>query len=635
MLHIVLAQIQVYPGEPKRNFEAMVACIHKAKEKKAHMILFPELCLSGYLIGDLWEDESFLKDCLYYGEEIRRLSDSITIVFGNVAVDWNKRNEDGHVRRYNAFYTAHLGKWKGPSTSPYPFAIKTLLPNYRLFQEARWFTNLSTAAAEWNRSVEEWLHPVFLSFPDGQSLTFAPLICEDSWDEHYAIQPLSVLCRHYPIDLAINLSSSPFTKGKNERRHRLFADTLKNCDVPLLYTNAVGMQNNGKNLYTFDGHSTVYNRKGEVIATGPSFEETLLSVYVEPQTKEVSSPIQLMKPEQDIALLYKALRFGISQFLEQIGVNKIVIGVSGGIDSAVNAALYGSLVPADHLLLVTMPSRYNSSLTKGLAKELAQRLGCLYGEFPIENSVQLTMQQVEHTALSQKGQRCAPLLVSSIGKENMQARDRSSRLLAALASSFGGVFTCNANKTELSVGYATLYGDSAGFLAATADLWKHEVYDLAEFLNDHVYHEEIIPLGTRTLVPSAELSDNQNIELGQGDPLIYPYHDMLFKAFVESWNRPSPYDILQWYVGGCLEEKIGTSLSVSALFPTAASFIEDLEKWYGLLTGFAIAKRIQSPPILSVSRRAFGNDRLESQLKPYFSREYEQLKTQILQKESL
>ncbi len=224
------------------------------------------------------------------------------------------------------------------------------------------------------------------------------------------------------------------------------------------------------------------------------------------------------------------------------------------------------------------------------------------------------------------------LQLTSFIEENIQARDRSSRILAAAAAAFGGVFTCNANKAESSVGYATLYGDSAGFLAATADLWKHQVYDLARYLNESVFKREVIPQGSIDIVPSAELSANQDIDKGQGDPIIYPYHDYLFAAFIERWQRATPESILQWYADGTLEKEIGCTVTVKDIFPTAESFIADLEKWWRLIAGFAVAKRIQSPPLLSVSRRSFGNDLRESQLTPYYTTRYQELKNTLLQK---
>lgn len=184
-----------------------------------------------------------------------------------------------------------------------------------------------------------------------------------------------------------------------------------------------------------------------------------------------------------------------------------------------------------------MPSCYNSDMTKSLAKELADNIGCLYTVIPVQDSLELTRKQFSETILHQGQADKGHLALTSFIEENIQARDRSSRILSAAAAAFGGVFTCNANKAETSVGYATLYGDSAGYLAATADLWKHQVYELAHYLNDKVFGREVVPQGSIDIVPSAELSNKQDVTKGQGDPLIYPYHDYLFAAFVERWQR--------------------------------------------------------------------------------------------------
>lgn len=326
-------------------------------------------------------------------------------------------------------------------------------------------------------------------------------------------------------------------------------------------------------------------------------------------------------------LLLPALRYGVSQFLSAIHVDKVVIGVSGGIDSAVNAALYRSVLPADQVLLVNTPTRFNSETTKNLAATLARHLGSPYVTVPIGDFIDSTVNVLGSLTIStEKGE--TPLVLSSFMKENIQARDRSARVLAALAASFGGVFTCNANKTEFSVGYATLYGDMAGALAATADLWKHQIYALGRSLNAW-YNQTIIPEGIFSVKPSAELSDAQAVDKGLGDPMIYDYHDYLLRSFIEPWERKTPEDILRWYIEGRLEEEIGTPLSVKSIFPTTEAFIADLEKWWNLFAGFAVAKRIQSPPLIAVSRRPYGYDLRESQLAPYYTDGYYKLKREL------
>lgn len=223
------------------------------------------------------------------------------------------------------------------------------------------------------------------------------------------------------------------------------------------------------------------------------------------------------------------------------------------------------------------------------------------------------------------------LSVSSLVAENIQARDRSGRILAACAAAFGGGFTCNANKTETTVGYSTMYGDNAGFLSALADLWKFQIYDLARYLNNKVYKREVIPQATIDIIPSAELSNSQNIDMGKGDPMKYPYHDYLFRSFIERWEKATPADILRWYRDGMLEDKLGCEKGiVKKYFPTPKEFIQDLEYWWQQFSGMAVAKRIQAPPIIAVSRRAYGFDHREAQNGVYYTRAYKRLKEELL-----
>ncbi len=308
------------------------------------------------------------------------------------------------------------------------------------------------------------------------------------------------------------------------------------------------------------------------------------------------------------------------------------MGVSGGIDSAVTAALYREFLKPDELLLVNMPSRFNTATTRNLARALAENLGCLYAELPIEKSLEATRDQLHGLeAASLDGRFKTLLQLEGLAFENTQARDRGARLLAAVAASFGGVFSCNTNKAELTVGYGTLYGDIAGFLAVIGDLWKDDVYALGRHLNE-AYGCEVIPEGVFTVVPSAELSADQDVEKGRGDPLVYPYHDRLFFAFVQRWNRATPEDALEWYLEGVLAQNLGlpASLDLKELFPTPRAFIADLERWWNLYNGIGVAKRVQAPPILAVSSRAFGYDHREFLGRPAYTRRYLDLKQKAL-----
>ena len=695
MIRIAFGQIQVHPGDPATNFQSMIHAIDYAKAVSTDILIFPELCLSGYMVGDLWDQVPFINDCLYYGEKLVKATanTNLTIIFGNVGIDERLRNLDGSLRKYNALYVASKGQLVSNPSQPYPFTIKTLLPCYRYFNEPRHFTSANVVAKERNLPLSDINQPLTIFTRQG-AFTIAPVICEDSWDTHYPDCPTSLMvesakAKGQHIDLIVNCSSSPYTIHKQEQRHALFSAQAKQYNTPIAYTNHVGIQNNGKNICIYDGCSTLYDVNGSVVEEAPAFENTVRPTLLK---DTLWQPLSHASNDSDnthgtvpnyIPTLFKALQYGICQFLAQTGIKNIVIGASGGIDSALNAALYSTVLPPENLYLVNMPSRYNSDMTKDLAYQLAHNIGCHYGVFPIEEGVNTTVAQLESQPFTKFPLKTSShvhkhiladdatisnsttdticesqqfttnhteqthvdtdldtttfLQLSTLAKENIQARDRSSRILAGIASAVNGAFTCNGNKTEFTVGYATMYGDLAGFLAVTGDVWKTDVYALARYMNEYIFKREVIPQGSIDVVPSAELSDAQDVTQGLGDPLQYEYHDCLFRALVEGTphtlphQRLTPEDILCAYEKGTLEHLLGLSHPVSHYFTSTDQFINDLERWWKSFNGLAVAKRIQSPPLFLVSERAFGTDLSESQLKPYFPRGYEACKSRLLQ----
>lgn len=631
-MKIALSQFEIIPSMPTNNAARIINYIEEAKNNKADMIIFPELAISGYLIGDMWESESFIRECEELGEEIIKASKDIFVIFGNVAVDRNKKNFDGRVRKYNALFLAKDGKLiKNPySKIPYPFIIKTLLPNYKEFEDTRHFFSLKDLifenALEDNFDLKEYFKPVEINI-NGEKINLGLTICEDAWSSNYNLSPIDIL--NEKTDLFINISSSPYTLIKDTKRHKMYSDISKKYNKPLIYVNNVGIQNNGKTVYTFDGGSSAYDNNGNIIFASNRYEERLYYIEMNLTKKEFPKAIKINE-ENEYKLIYDTIIYGIRKFMKSIGINKVVIGVSGGIDSALSSAVYVNAIGKDNVLLVNMPSRFNSNTTKNLAKTLAKNLGCAYMVVPIQESVDFTIKQIETCKIIKDGEESF-LKVSSFASENIQARDRSSRILSGLAASFGGVFTCNANKTETMVGYSTLYGDGAGFFAALADLWKYQIYELAKYINKNIFKKEIIPEGSINIIPSAELSNAQAVDEGKGDPIKYDYHDYLFKTLMESWNRILPEDILQMYIDGVLEEKIGCEKGIiKKYFKNDLEFIEDLEKWWRQYMGMAISKRIQAPPILVISRRAFGFGNRESQNRVYYTSKYLYLKNKLL-----
>ena len=676
---IRLAQVKVTPGDPATNFNHFRLIVNETiKDKEIKILVFPELCLSGYLIGDTWEEQSFIDDCVFYGNELAKLStENLSIIFGNVFQDCAINGFDGRPALMNGAYIATNGKFvkNTYANGSDCFYIKHLLPNYREFEEPRHFLSatdyfsLAKPKTAFSSPFAEG-HILFGTIPV-QGLTVGLSICEDGWNKNYPIDPISCLVKN-GAEVIINLSCSPFTINKNISRDRVFSKHARENEVVICYANSVGIQNNGKTIFAFDGSSIVYNSNGEETLRCGMFCEDNLDVSIAPslwvddreasfRLPAVACGIADMAKKHVVAnmteteQIFNAIIYGIREYVAQCRFGRgrsIVIGSSGGIDSAVAAALYAIAIGPEALYLVNMPTEFNSETTKSLSKTLAENIGCFYVTIPIDESVELTKRQIhgievcahegERSAfqiLSSRHDESIPkvssqiIKLSSFNMENVQARDRSSRVLAAFASAVGGVFTNNGNKTESAVGYCTMYGDLAGFLAAIGDLWKTQVYELGRYINK-LYNREIIPEDIFNIVPSAELSAEQCLDQGKGDPLVYWYHDRLFRAWEEAWFRKTPYEILKAYMEGSLAEFLEipdkTDKDIISIFRTPKSFIEDLERWYSAFKGIAVAKRVQGPPVLAVSRRTFGFDYRETLGSAYFSRGYLELKSRIL-----
>lgn len=583
---IGLAQIEVIAGNPRKNLESILKKIEEAKKINLKMVIFPEMSVPGYLLGDEWENESFVKNCVDANSEILKASKEIVVVWGNVDIDDSKRNEDGRIRKYNSAYVAQNGKLIGKT-------YKSLMPKYREFDDERHFYSMIKLARDEGKKIDDLLQPIEVTI-DEKKIKLGVMLCEDMWHKDYTVNPSKIL-RNNGANILINISCSPWTKMKNHRRQSLIQEIVNDTGIPFIYCNNIGTQNNGKNIFIFDGGSAIFNEKGDLLAENDDFCEAILTTN--------SGRGVIMSEEEK---LEKAIVFGIKDFFEKLGAKKAVIGLSGGIDSAVSASLLVKALGKDRVLAINMPSKYNSDLTKNAAEKLADNLGVEYKVIPIQESVDWTVKQLTE----------ANIEVSELVKENIQARDRGSRILAAVAAGVGGVFINNGNKTETALGYATLYGDVGGAIAPIADLYKGEVYGLARWINRD---GEIIPKEIMDVVPSAELSAEQDVTQGKGDPIIYPYHDKLIRAFVEwRWDIEK---VLEKYDANTLSQEFGMEKNIGEYFETRKQFIEDLEEKWGLYKK-NIFKRIQAPPIIAVSRRAFGFDLRESQNGVYLTDRY-------------
>jgi len=397
-----------------------------------------------------------------------------------------------------------------------------------------------------------------------------------------------------------------YVVGRREVENKELSHLAQDCAMPVVCVNGVGTDNTGKNIYALAGGSRVFDCDGKVVFEMPLFSEA--EAVVEFVDGQVQVYAESAKPyPSEIAEIHDALVFMIRENLKMFHISRMVIGASGGIDSAVSAALYSEAIGPENVFLVNMPTRFNSDTTKNAARDLAENLGTPYMVAPISDIIESVCHTLERCSFVRND---TVMKVAGINHENLQARTRSASILSTVASVVGGGVTCNGNKSEAMVGYCTLYGDSCGVMCAIGDLWKTQVYELARYINRE---KEIIPRASIEIPASAELSDAMNVDEGKGDPILYPYHDKLFAMWVEKGVSLSFTEKL------LLEGTLCESLGVDAVYfksklPTVEAALEDMRLWYRRFKGLALAKRIQFPPILSVSGHAFGGEYRESQV---------------------
>lgn len=618
-LNIAACQIEVTPGHPDQNFEKIRSRIEQAKDNGDDIVIFPEMAVPGYIIGDEWENSAFIYDCHHYNALIAELSEGMTVVWGNVDIDEDSVGEDGRIRKFNTAFVAHDGKIAGR-------IYKTLHPDYREFDDDRHFYSSRKIAQDRGVSVHDFLKPLGINI-NGEERKIGITLCEDMWSDDYTIKPIESLLEN-GAEFIINISCSPWTWRKNNKRHRVVRQRLQSHPAPFIYVNNTGIQNNGKNIFLFDGGTTIYNNDGSLRMIAKNYQDDVLRTSLFSNEKEViKNPI--LSDEKDNEELLDGLVYGLRKFFELIHSAKAVIGISGGVDSSLSAYLLSRALGGGNVYAVNMPSEFNSDITKGLAQQLAQTLRLNYAIVPIQGGFKYTVKQLESTTferLNSSGEKNY-LELKPVDRENIQSRDRGSRILAGIASALDAVFVNNANKSEVATGYTTLYGDVNGAIAPIADLYKTEVYDLCRYINS-IEEEQIFPDELFDIPASAELSDQQDIEKGEGDPFAYIYHDKLLRAFIE-W-RFDPEDILKYYIDGGLPETLGfDDQFLSEYFESDKPFVEDLERIWRLYK-INYFKRIQAPPIIAVSKRAFGFDLRESQIGFHYTRNYLEMKKKLL-----
>lgn len=533
MLRIAIAQFNAVVGDFKGNIETIRRFCSDAADAGADMVIFPELSLCGYPPEDLLLKEHFLKDNQLAAEKLAKMCTGIIAVIG-------------FAQKYNGkCYNALAVLQNGRIGSVYR---KSKLPNYGVFDERRYF--------------EPGKEPLVLDI-NGISVIFT--ICEDIWVADWLEDFLGSLGQK---DLIVNISASPFHMGKISERKAILKRCAKKLNCAVAYCNLVG----GQDELVFDGQSMLLNNRGEVVAVAKAFEEDLLTAEVE-KNSAGSITIRADSPaageSELLSDVYKALVLGTGDYVTKNGFKKVALGLSGGIDSALAAAIAAEALGPENVLGVTMPSRFNSAETITDAQRTAEKLDIAFETIPISKM----LSSANETLAVVEGWNS-----NGLAYENLQARLRGC-IMMSLSNQFGYLILTTGNKSETAVGYSTLYGDTAGGFAVLKDVPKTMVYELSRYINK-IKGREVILESVITRPPSAELRADQKDSDSLGD---YDTLDKILKGYVEEDKS------IQQLVDISLPEKVVKHI---------VRLIDRNEY-----------KRRQSPPGVKITPKAFGRDR--------------------------
>jgi len=524
-MKIAVAQINPVVGDVPGNAERILSWARRARDELgADLVVYPELVLTGYPPEDLLLRSDFIDLCEHFLERIRAEAKGIDLLLGY------PRRAEG--RLYNAAGYLHDGE----VAAEY---FKAELPNYSVFDEKRYFVPGGEPCV-----VEIGGHAIGIT------------LCEDIWTP-----PAARRAAQAGAGLLINLNASPFQMGKGEQRLEVVRERVRENEVPVLYVNLVG----GQDELVFDGGSFVMDATGEVIQRSPRFRESLDLVVLDGEG--APRPGVMAEWPGETEAVYRALVLGIHDYVNKTGFKGVVLGLSGGIDSALTATLAVDALGADRVEVVLMPSRYTADMSNEDALKQARVLGVKHSIIPIEPAFQafLGMLEAEFEGM--------PMDVT---EENIQARCRCI-VLMAISNKTGRMLLTTGNKSEVSVGYATLYGDMAGGFAPLKDVFKTMVYRLARWRNRE---GEVIPERVIERPPSAELRPDQ-----------------------KDTDSLPPYELLD----AILERYVELDLGIDEI--VAAGYDEFLVKRVVGMVDRNEYKRRQAPPGIKVSRRAYGRDR--------------------------
>jgi len=484
-MKIALGQINTKVGDLKGNTNKILEYIERAKSEKADLIVFPELSISGYPPRDLLDFECFVKDNLKFLDIIAEAAEGIAVICGYIDINPDRQGK----KFFNAGAFLENKKVKARY-------YKRLLPFYDVFDETRYF--------------EPGNKPLLVEFK-GKKLGIT--ICEDLWNDKdywrrqlYHTDPAEITVKE-GAEIIINISASPYLLNKDKERFSILKNTAEKNHTPIIYVNQIG----GNDDLLFDGVSFVVDSIGEIKARAKDFEEDLIFY----NTESHSGDIHYISELEEESLL-KALCTGVKDYCSKIGFKKVVLGLSGGIDSAATAVIAAYALGKENVTGITMPSMYSSSGSVSDSENLAKNLGIEFFNIPILNMFNSYIETLQ----GQDGRTV------DLAEENLQARIRAN-ILMMHSNRYGHLLLTTGNKSELAVGYCTLYGDMCGGLAVLSDVPKVMVYKLAKYINRE---KEIIPDDTITKPPSAELRPDQK---DQDSLPPYEVLDDILKMFVE------------------------------------------------------------------------------------------------------
>jgi NAD+ synthetase len=541
-MRCALIQLNPKVGDIMANCKRIVTALEKAANMGARLCVLPEMAITGYPPRDLLLYPAFIREAEDAGERLSKVSGSLglTVIVGSIGHNPDKKG--------NLLYNQALVLDGGNIISTY---AKRLLPTYDVFDEARYF--------------EAGIKPLVIA-KDG--IRFAVTICEDIWNDEafwpHPLYKLDPLDDHPPFDVLMNLSASPFSVGKQKQREEMLKALAIKYSTQVLYANQVGANDE----LIFDGRSSYFGRDGSLVGRAEPFSEDILIVdLINPEKEGENGESKIanddFSPESET---WEALSLGVKDYCNKNGLKSVCLGLSGGIDSALTAAIAVNSVGKENVHGLIMPSPYSSDHSVKDALDLANNLELGFiDKLPIRS------------AMNAFGEILSPVFKDfpiDATEENIQARIRGVMLMG-IANKFGRMLLTTGNKSEISVGYCTIYGDMCGALAVIGDLYKTEVFRLARWINKD---KELIPQSTLTKPPSAELRPNQ---IDQDSLPPYELLDAILVDLLE--NRKNPEE-----------------LALNGKYPP------EIVKRVGTLVKSGEFKRRQAAPVLKITSQAFG-----------------------------